>query len=463
MRTELLGQEKNIIKIKAEIEASDFTKAINKTISQLSQQGNFPGFRKGHAPRRIVEMRFGRAAIYNETIETLVSNELQQIMTDYELEPIETPTLNVTGEIEEGKPVFCELTFEVKPEVTLPEIDGMEIEKVVTEVTDADVDRLAKRIRMQLSEIKEADRPIQDGDLVDVDLTIRVLNPDGSEAEDQPKPVTTREKINLADETIRAEVRAALMGKTKGEEVTAVFDVEEGHADRALAGKHVSYKMKIDTISEYIQPEVNEEFYRNVFGPDTDIKDDAAYRERLRQDITGEVEQENKSDLYNRAVDLVASKSSVEIPDKFIERQLASLRREDAEWASSNGIDLNTAFGVGTEEGRKGYEALLRTRAETSVRNVLVMDELAKHYDVHIEQEDLEAEFERRASELHVTKGFVSKYFYENNSQLERLIDQMKWDRTVEIMLTHMAVKEVKELSKPEAQTEKTESQNQGE
>lgn len=457
MRTELLGQEKNIIKIKAEIEASDFTKAVNRTITQLSQQGNFPGFRKGHAPRRIVEMRFGRIAIYNETIETLVSDELQQIITDYELEPIETPTLNVTGEIKEGMPVMCELTFEVRPEVTLPEIDGMEIEKVVTEVTDADVDRLSKRIQVQLSEIKEADRPIQDGDLVDVDLTIRVLNPDGTEADDQPKPVTTREKINLSDETIRAEVRSALMGKTKGEEVTAVFDVEEGHADRALAGKHVSYKMKVDTISEYILPEINEEFYRNVFGNDTDIKDEAAYRERLRQDIAGEVAQENKSDLYNRVVDLVASKATLELPDKFIARQMTAMRNEDAEWASSNGIDLNTAFGVGTEEGRKGYEALLKTRAETAVRNVLVMDELAKKYDIHVEQEDLDAEFQRRADELRVSKGFVAKYFYENKNQLDRLTDQLRWDKTVEAMLSHMAVKEVKELSKPE------ESQNQGE
>lgn len=457
MRTELLGQEKNIIKIKAEIEASDFTKAVNRTITQLSQQGNFPGFRKGHAPRRIVEMRFGRIAIYNETIETLVSDELQQIITDYELEPIETPTLNVTGEIKEGMPVVCELTFEVRPEVTLPEIDGMEIEKVVTEVTDADVDRLSKRIQVQLSEIKEADRPIQDGDLVDVDLTIRVLNPDGTEADDQPKPVTTREKINLSDETIRAEVRSALMGKTKGEEVTAVFDVEEGHADRALAGKHVSYKMKVDTISEYILPEINEEFYRNVFGNDTDIKDEAAYRERLRQDIAGEVAQENKSDLYNRVVDLVASKATLELPDKFIARQMTAMRNEDAEWASSNGIDLNTAFGVGTEEGRKGYEALLKTRAETAVRNVLVMDELAKKYDIHVEQEDLDAEFQRRADELRVSKGFVAKYFYENKNQLDRLTDQLRWDKTVEAMLSHMAVKEVKELSKPE------ESQKQGE
>ena len=460
MRTELLGQEKNIVRIKAEIEAADFTKALNKTIAELSQQGNFPGFRKGHAPRRIVEMRFGREALYNEAIEKLMSGELQQIVTDYELDLIDTPTLNVTEKIEEGKPVVCELTFEVKPEVTLPEIDGMEIEKVVTEVGDAEVDQLAKRIRVQLADIKEADRAIQDGDLVDMDLTIRVLNPDGTEAAEQPKPVTTREKINLSDETVRKEVREALIGKTKGEEVTAVFDVEEGPADRALAGTHVSYKMKVDTVSEYNLPEVNEEFYRNVFGQDTDIKDEAAYRERLRQDIIGEVTQENQSDLMNRAIDLIASKSAVELPDKFIARQIVSMRQEDANWAQSNGIDLNTAFGIGTEEGRKGYEALLKSRAETAVKTALVIEELAKKYDIHIEQEDLEAEFARRAEQLHVSKGFVAKYFYENKNQLDRLTDQMRWDKTAEAAISHMAVKEVKELSKPE---EKTESQNQGE
>ena len=455
MRTELLGQEKNIVRIKLEIEATEFTKAITKTINELSQQGNFPGFRKGHAPRRVIEMRFGREAIYNEAIEKIMNTELQQIVEDYELDLIDTPSLNVTEKIEEGKPVMCELTFEVKPEVELPEIDGMEIEKVVTEVQDTDVDRLAKRIRVQLADIKETDRPIQDGDLVDLELTIRVINPDGSEVAEQPKPETTHEKINLADETVRAQVREALIGKSKGDEVSAVFDVEEGHADRSLAGKHVSYKMKIETVSEYVLPEVNEEFYRNVFGKDTDIKDDAAYRARLRQDIQGEVEQENKSDLYTRAIDLVASKAKVELPDKFITRQIQAMRHEDEEWAKSNGIDLDTAFGIGTEEGRKGYEVLLKTRAETAVRNVLVVDELAKKFEIHIEQDDLEKEFERRAEELHVSKGFVAKYFYENKNQLDRLTDQLRWDKTTEALLSHMAVKEVKELSKPETETEK--------
>ena len=450
MKTDLLGQEKNIVRIKLEIEASEFTKALNKTITELSQQGNYPGFRKGHAPRRIIEMRFGREAIYNEAIEKLMNGELQQIVEDYELDLIDTPSLNVTEKIEEGKPVMCELTFEVKPEVTLPEFEGMEIEKVVTEVTDADVERLSKRIQIQLADIKEADRAIQDGDLVDLELTIRVLNPDGSEAQEQPKPETTHEKINLADETVRVQVREALIGKSKGDEVSAVFDVEEGHADRALAGKHVSYNMKIETVSEYVLPEINEEFYKNVFGQDSDVKDDATYRERLRQDITGEVEQENKSDFLTRAVDLVASKATVELPDKFIARQIVSMRNEDENWAKSNGIDMNTAFGIATEEGRKGYEALLKTRAETAVRNVLVMDELAKKFDIHIEQADLEAEFERRAEQLHVSKGFVAKYFYENKNQLDRLTDQLRWDKTAEALVSHMAVKEVKELSKPE-------------
>ena len=450
MRTELLGQEKNIVRIKLEIEPAEFTKTLNKTITELAQQGNYPGFRKGHAPRRIIEMRFGRGALYNEAIEKIMNTELQQIVEDYELDLIEMPSLNVTEKIEEGKPVMCELTFEVKPEVTLPDFDGMEIERVVTQVTDADVDRLSKRIQMQLADIKETDRPIQDGDLVDMDLTIRVINPDGTDAEDQPKPVTTREKINLSDETVRAQVREALIGKSKGEEVSAVFDVEEGHADRELAGKHVRYTMKVDTVSEYVLPEINEEFFRNVFGEGTDIKDEAAYRERLRQDITGEVEQENKSDLLTRAVDMIASRSKIDIPDSLISQQAYSIRQEDENWAKSNNIDMNTAFGIGTEEGRKGYEALLRTRAETAVRNVLVMDALAKKYDIHVEQSDLEAEFERRAEQLHVSKGFVAKYFYENKNQLDNLTSQLKWDKTAEALVSHMAVKDVSELSKPE-------------
>ena len=454
MRNELLGQEKNIVRIKIEIEASEFTKALNKTLSELSQQVNIPGFRKGHVKRSVLELRYGRDAIYNEALDKIIPDQIKQMVADYELDLLEQPELKLDAPVEEGKDITGVLEFEVRPEVTLPEIDGMEIEKVVTEVNDEAIDRLAKRIQVQLANIKETDRAIQDGDLVDIELAIRTLNDDGTESSDQPKPEATHEKINLADETIRQQVREALIGKSKGDEVTATFDVEEGHADRALAGKHVSYRMKVETVSEYILPEINEQFYKDVFGENTDIKDNEAFRARLRTDLEKEVAETNKTDLQNRAVDMVVSASTVEVPDKLIARQAQGLRQEDENWAQSNNVNLTEAYALDTEEGRTGYEKLLHDRAEAAVKSVLVMDAMAKKYDVKLEQEDLDAEFQRRAEQLNVSKGFVAKFFYENRNQLDRLIDELRWGKIADAIIAHMTVKEVAELSQPQPQQE---------
>ncbi|MBQ7155885.1 MAG: trigger factor [Synergistaceae bacterium] len=442
MRYDLIGQEKNIVRIKIEIEASEFTKALNKTLSELSQQVNIPGFRKGHIKRSVLELRFGRDAIYNEALDKILPDQIKKAVEDYELDLLEQPELKLDAPIEEGKDITGELVCEVRPEVTLPEIDGMEIEKQSTEVNEEAVDRLAKRIQIQMADIKETDRPIQDEDLVDIELTIRTLNDDGTESSEQPKPEATHEKINLADTTIRQQVREALIGKSKGDEATATFDVEENHSDRALAGKHVSYKMKVETVSEYILPEINEEFYKNVFGENTDIKDNETFRARLRKDLEAEIIETSKNDLQTRAVDMVVNASTVEVPDTLIERQSHALRHDDEEWAKANNVNLNEAYGLDTEEGRKGYERLLRDRAETAVKNVLVMDAAAKKYDVHLEQEDLDAEFERRANQLNVSKGFVAKYFYENRNQLDRLVDELRWEKIADVFISHMTVKE---------------------
>ena len=450
MRTELLGQEKNIVRIKLEIEASEFTKALNKTLSELSQQANIPGFRKGHVKRPMLELRYGREAIYNEALDKLIPDQIKQAVEDYELDLLEQPELKLDAAIEEGKPVTGVLVFEVRPEVTLPEVEGMEIEKPVNEVNDEAIDKLAKRIQVQLADIKETDRPIQDGDLVDIELRIAVLNDDGTEAAEQPKPGTSREKINLADETIRPQVREALIGKSKGDEATANFDVEAGHADRTLAGKHVSYRMKVETVSEYILPEINEEFYKHVFGDNTDIKDNDAFRAKLRKDLEAEVAETSKTDLQGRAVEMVVNASTVELPDSLIERQAHAMRHDDEHWAEENNVSLTEAYALDTEEGRKGYEKLLHDRAAAAVKNVLVMDAAAKKYDVHLEQEDLDAEFQRRADQLNVSKGFVAKFFYENRQQLDRLIDELRWGKIADALIARMTVKEVAQPSQPQ-------------
>ncbi|MDY6400068.1 MAG: trigger factor [Synergistales bacterium] len=454
MKTELLGQEKNIVKIKLDIEAAEFIKALNKTLNELSQQVRVPGFRKGKTPRNILEMRFGKEAIYNEALEKIVPEQIRQIVEDYDLDVIETPTLDVKEKIVEGQPVVCELTFEVRPEIELPEIENLEIEKEVHEVSDDDVNQLEKRIKLSMAEVKPAERAVQDGDIVNVELTIRVLNPDGSEAEEQPKREPSKEAIDLADQTIRQQVREALIGKNKGDEVHAEFDVEEKHYDREFAGKHLAYKMIIENISEYVMPEINEEFYKEVFGPDTDIKDYDAFRARLRDDIEKETKETAQSDLEDRAVELVAKNSKLELPESFVNRQIGVLRKDDEKWADNNNVSLTQAYALDTEEGKKGYEKILRDRAETNVRDVLVMDEVAKKFDVHLEQADLEAEFERIASNLKVSKGYVAKKIYEEEEAFDKLRSRLRWEKIIEVLLSHMKIKEVSELSEPEAQPE---------
>ncbi|MBQ7559149.1 MAG: trigger factor [Synergistaceae bacterium] len=454
MKTELLGQEKNIVKIKLDIEAAEFIKALNKTLNELSQQVRVPGFRKGKTPRNILEMRFGKEAIYNEALEKIVPEQIRQIVEDYDLDVIETPTLDVKEKIVEGQPVVCELTFEVRPEIELPEIENLEVEKEVHEVSDDDVNQLEKRIKMEMAEVKPVERSVQDGDIVNVELTIKVLNPDGSEAEEQPQKEPSKEAIDLADQTIRPQVREVLVGKNKGDEVHAEFDVEEKYYDRELAGKHLGYKMTIENISEYVMPEMNEEFYKKVFGPNTDIKDYDAFRSRLRDDIERETKATAQSDLEDRAVELIAKNSKLELPESFINRQIGVLRKDDEKWAKNSNISLEQAYALDTEEGKKGYEKLLRERAETSVRNVMVMDEAAKKFDVHLEQADLEAEFERMANLYNVPKGRVAKAIHEDEEAFDKLRSRLRWEKIIKVLLSHMKVKEVSELSEPKSQPE---------
>lgn len=451
MRNELLGQEKNIVRIKLDIDASEFTKVLNKTLSELSQKVNIPGFRKGHVKRAVLEMRFGKEAIYNEALDKIMPDQIRQIIDDYELEPLEAPEFKLDSPIQEGRDISGVLVFEVRPEVTLPEIDGMEIEKVISEVNDDSVDQLIKRLRLQLADLKPADREIRDGDVAHIELTIRTLNDDGSEEETQAKPEPSHETINLNDETLRPQVREALLGKKAGEEVSANFDVEVNHSERTLAGKHVLYRMKVEGVDEYLLPEVNEEFYKAVYGPETDVKDNDAFRARIRKDIENEVEATSKEDLRNRAVEKVVTASTVEVPDNLIERQVHSMRHDDEHWAKDNNVSLSEAYGLDTEEGRKGYDKLLHDRAEAAVRNVLVLDEVAKKYDVHVEQADIDAEFERRAKQYNVSKAYLAKMFYENRDQLNMLVDQIRYDKIAEVMVSHMNVKEVKELSQPQS------------
>lgn len=455
MKTELLGQEKNIVKIKVEFEPEEFQDGLKKALSELSQQAHIPGFRRGHTPRKILEMRLGRDTIYREALEKILPENIKKIVDDYELDPIDSPSLEI-GDIHEGEPVTCTLDFEVMPEVELPNLEEIEVEQLKTVITDEMVDRLVRRFRKERSTTNPVERPVGNDDLVDLSLVVRVVGEEGEPS----KPQNT--KIDLFDETVRQEIRSALVGHSKGESVETEFDVEPDHQDTRFAGKRLRYTMTIEGISEYILPEMNEEFYKKSFGEDTDIHTEDAFREKMRDELRTTMESENKTDAERRAVIKVTRLAKVEVPDSLRDRQVQVLRqRDEQEVQERYGLELKDVLGKNNEDWEKNYIEVLKLRAASMVRQSLVIETIGKKYDVNVEKKDVEAELARRAALFQMDQGHLLNYLYKNESAMSRLIDDVRYGKITDELMTKIKVKEVDELS-PE-QPEPTNQDSQGE
>lgn len=445
MKTELLGQEKNIVKIKLEIEPEEFSEGLKTALNELSQSLNIPGFRKGRAPRRVIEMRFGRDAIYNEALEKIMPKNLEKITEDYELETIGTPAINVEA-IKEGEPVICEIKFEVMPEVELPDIENLEIEKIKPEVSDEHLEDLIWRIRRRNSEKKPVDRPANSEDIINVDFTIQV--PDESGTEDIGP---TDNQIDLADKTVRPEVAAALAGHSAGETVETDFDIEPDHVEKRIAGKHVHYIMDIKQVYECVMPELDQELFKKYYGENTDVSTEDEFRTRLLNELQTQMERECNDDARNRAIDKIVRLAKLDVPESMVSREMEALEKNDEELARKDyNANLKEILSEDNPEWEKGYKIVLRSRASGVVRYSLVINAIAKKYDVNIEKEDVEAELDKRAALYNLDKEVLRSYFYRNQNELARLINALHENKVLDALMGLVKIKEVDKLS-PEA------------
>ena len=446
MKTELLGQDKNVVKVKVDFDAVEFTDGLRKTLNGLSREMNIPGFRKGHAPRRVIEMRVGRDALYGETLENLLSDAIRQIIEDYELETIDQPSLTKTDEINEGEPLSCELAFEVMPEVKLPVVEEIEVEKVRTKVTDDMVDKLIAQLRKERAAVKPVERPAGDGDILKVTFRTCVME-DGA-AETEPRT----SNIDLADEQVRPEIRDALKGHSTGDAVETEFTVEEDYRDRSVAGKRIHYAMTVEQVLERELPELGEEFYKKLFGEKTDILTEKAFRDKLRGDLTANMERENSEDAEHRALSEICRRAELELPETLLKRQTVALRQRDEQEARDRyRMELRDVFGAEGENWEKDYASLLNMRAEDIVRRSLVIDAAAKKYNVTVERSDIEAELDQRARQYGVDRNTLMAYLYKTKEAMSQLADEVHYAKVRRHLMSLMKVKDVDELTPPPA------------
>jgi len=441
MRTELLGQEKNIVRIKIEFEPAEFMANLNSTILEITKKANIPGFRKGRIPRKVLEMRFGKDNIYNEALEKMLPDAMRQVTEDYGLDIMGAPSLKI-DDIQEGEPVTCELTIEVRPEVELPELEDIEVERLRQEVSDEDIDNTSAMFRKQLATLNPVDRAIEENDVVSGSFVTSVLNPDGGEASvSESQPVN----IDLADPSVRKEVRDALLGKSRGDKINTEFDIEKDYRDASLAGRRVRYDIEINDVSERILPDMDPEFFKKVMAIDVDTEPD--FKEKMKERLLAHQENQETSRVREEAIGAVVVRSVLDVPDSLMERQTAYVKEQDA-------ADIKRRHNISMEEylvkvslEAAQYEQEVHEKAESALRRMLVLDEIGKKFGVEVKKEELEAEISRQAALHGMERARLRAHYYKDETNMSQLSNGLRYDKIHKLILDKIKIKDVDKLS----------------
>lgn len=448
MRSEILSQEKNFVSIKVEFEAAEFTKNINKAVKDLAAKVNIPGFRKGHAPRKILEMRLGKQALHVEALELMMPDAIDEIVTDYELDLIDEPSLKV-DKMEEGTPVEVTLTFEVSPEIVLPELSDIVIEKSNPVVTDEMVEEMVQELRRERATLVSVEgSPVGEDHVVEIEYYTVVKNEDGGEDDEgRYGPETTT--VNFSQEGVKEEIREALLGKEKGAAAEALILVEEGYPDKNLVGKTLKYEMTVVEIKETVLPDLDLEFFKKILGKD--MESEEQFREKIKELIQKKLENESQNQAEFSAVDQISQKAELEVPETLIARQASAMRKEDEERLQRAGnISLEQYMednGVSQEQ----YDDDIRKQAEVLVRRSLVLDKVAEELEISVEKEDFEAEMSQMASTYNLEVERLVDSLFKDEKRLIQTANRIKYQKTSKAIMDKVQVTEISPES-PEAQ-----------
>ncbi len=436
------------MKAKAQFTADEVNKAIENTYKDISKKANIKGFRKGKVPRKMLELYFSKEAACAETLEGLLGDAIDKMIEEFELKLISDPDLKPEP-LKEGEPYEFTVTFEVTPEVTLPELDGIEAEKTIYDVTDAMVEERISGILDSRAEIVPTyeERPVTKDDYVSVKYDTYVTYEGGEEKKEQDGMKT---EIFLGSETIRPEVADAVAGKVPGDKVSITLPNagEEAKKAKAVTSR---YEIEILGIMKKNKPELTDELAAEI--SHSGQKTAAEFKESVRKQLEAAAARQSESSLKDSAVEKITELAEVDIPEKLIERQKESMRTQQAERVKREGDMTMDEFFVKTGMDKDLYEGELDAAARKIVKRSLVLEAIADDNDINWTPEELKQEISSLALMSGVEPQKLQEYIYGDRNRLYDMAEKLRARKTIDFIAG--AVKSVEVPEKKDVQVGK--------
>ena len=371
-----------------EVEAEEAKKAKDRALKYLATRINIPGFRKGKAPKAMVERQAGKEYVLQETFEEIYPNALNKAIEDEKLDPVTRPEVEEIT-LEDGKDVVFKATFINRPEITLGEYKNLKVEKVVKEVTAEDVDKEVENFRFRNSKLIDADEnaTVEDKDFITLDFKGYVNGEpfEGGEGKDYPLTIGSKNFIdNFEDQ---------LIGMKVGEEKKINVTFPEDYHAAELAGKPAEFECTVRTIKKRELPPADDELAKKV----STFETMAELREDIEKNLKETAERVAKNEQEQKAIELAAENTKMEIPSKLVEKRVDSLVNQMATRLAQQGMTLDMYLSYAGMDIMKLRESY-REDAKKQVKIDFMLNAIADKEGIKVESEDVNKEIKGMAT-----------------------------------------------------------------
>ena len=422
MSVQVENLEKNTAKLTIEVPAEKFEEAVQHSYNKNKGKFNIPGFRKGKAPFNMIKKMYGVGVFYEDAVDEVIDASYPDAAKESGLEIVSRPSISIE-EIEEGKAFVYTAVVAVKPEVTLGEYKGVEVQKTNSEVTEEDIETEIKRAREKNSRlITVEDRGIEDGDQVTIDFDGSVDGKrfEGGKAEDYPLTIGSHTFIDNFEEQ--------LIGKTTGEEceVNVTFPAEY-HVEE-LKNKPAVFKVKVKEIQRKELPEANDDFASEVSDFDTMEE----YKKDLTEKLQAEKIEAAKTADEDKVVAKVIENATMEIPDQMVEEQVNGMVNDYARRLESQGISFKQYVEITGMTAEKIGEQM-KPQAIKRIQTRLVLEAVVKAENIQADDAAVEEQFDKMAEDFKMDKEQIKGMFGEE--QIAQLKEDLAVQKAIDFLV----------------------------
>ena len=432
--------EKNMAKLTIEVPAAELDKAIESAYQKNKNKISIPGFRKGKAPRKMIEQMYGKEVFYEDAANELIPEAYEKALDECTEDVVSAPKIEVV-QLEAGKPFIFTAEVALKPEVTLGKYKGVKVDKIDVEVTDAEIDaEIATERENSARTIPVTDRAVKDGDMTVIDFEgfVDGVAFAGGKGEDYPLTIGSGAFIPGFEE--------ALIGAEIGVETDVNVTFPEDYQADELAGKAAVFKCTVKEIKEKELPELDDEFASEVSEYDTFEE----YKESIKKRIADKKEADAKNAKEEAVIDAIIEDATMDIPDAMVETQQRQMIEDFAQRIQSQGLSMEQYMQF-TGLTPQALLEQVKPQAMKRIQSRLVLEAVVAAEKMEASEEEFEAEVTKMAEAYKMENDKVKELLGEYGKK--QVMEDICISKAVEFVVEN--AKEAKAIAKKSAKAKK--------